>query len=277
MNLPAPQPSPILQVTDLVIETTDRVAPRQLVAGVSLTVARGETLALVGESGAGKSLTARAILGLLPPGCGICQGQICFDGIQLANASTAQLTAVRGKRIGMAFQEQGTALNPLMTIGAQLTEPMTLHRGLSYYHAREQAVGRLEALGLKEAPALLNLYPHQLSGGMRQRVIVAMALAGDPELLIADEPTSAIDTTTLTHLLAALSVAQAEHHLAILLITHDVVMASTYAHRLAIMRHGRLVETLDRAQFCGQAQHPYSRELWALATLAPSPSPGARE
>ncbi len=270
----APSPSPLLQVTGLVIETTTKTGTRRLVDDLTLTLKRGETLALVGESGAGKSLTAKALVGLLPPSCHIHKGHIRFADQELVGAPTTTWQHLRGRHLAMVFQEPGTAFDPVMRLGAQLTFPMMLHRNLAPEAARRQTIVRLEQLGLDHAEALLELYPHELSGGMRQRMLLAMALAADPELLIADEPTSAMDTTTVSQLLATLQVAQRERQLALLLITHDVVLASSYADRIAVMRAGQLVETLSRAQFCGQAQHPYSRELWELATTAQRNPPG---
>jgi peptide/nickel transport system ATP-binding protein len=248
-----------------------------VLAGVSLSLARGDSAGLVGESGSGKSMTALAIMGLLPPGAQV-TGRITFDGRDLVEASEADLCALRGRRIGMVFQEPMTALNPLMSIGAQVAEPLRLHLGLSRAAAASRAAELLSRVGLVRGRVSPDLYPHQLSGGQRQRVVIAIALACGPDLLIADEPTTALDVTVQAQVLDLLAELAAESGMALLLITHDLGVVSQTVERVLVMYSGRVVEEGPTAQVFAGMAHPYTRALFAAspheAGGLPSPIPG---
>jgi len=230
---------------------------------IDLSVERGEVLALLGESGCGKSLTALSILRLLPTGGRITAGRLLLDGIDLAQLSEREMRALRGGRIGMIFQEPMTSLNPVMTIGAQIAEAISLHQPLRGRLALARAAELLQSVGIPDAERRLGQFPHQLSGGMKQRVMVAIALAGDPDLLIADEPTTALDVTIQAQVLELLERLRRERGLAILLITHDLGVAAGIADRVAVMYAGQIVETAPAASFFRSPCHPYSRKLFA--------------
>ncbi len=231
---------------------------------VSFSVAPGRTLALVGESGCGKSVTALSIMGLLPQDTGFVEsGEVRFEGENLLDCSAAQMRAVRGNRISMIFQEPMTALNPVFTAGEQIAEVFRVHRGLSRREARNAALAMLESVRIPDPARRLGEYPFQMSGGMRQRVMIAMALACEPRLLIADEPTTALDVTIQAQILRLMKNLQAEHGTAILLITHDLGVVAETADDVAIMYAGRIVETAGVEQIFGSPQHPYTQGLLA--------------
>ncbi|HUK59154.1 MAG TPA: ABC transporter ATP-binding protein [Stellaceae bacterium] len=235
------------------------------VRDLSLELEKGETLALVGESGSGKSVTALSILQLLPypQARHSKESSIRFEGQELVGASEALLRRIRGNRIAMVFQEPMTSLNPLHTIEKQVTETLHLHNRIDQRAARTRAVELLHLVGLAEAEKRLDAYPHQLSGGQRQRVMIAMALANTPDILIADEPTTALDVTVQAQILTLLKDLQARFGMALLLITHDLTIVRKMADRVAVMTGGEIVERGTTAEIFGNAQHPYTRRLIA--------------
>ena len=249
----------VLQVEELKV-LLGKVCP---VDGVSFEVRAGETFALLGESGCGKSMTALALMRLLPDVGRIDGGSVRFRGEELLARSEAAMREVRGGRMGMIFQEPGTSLNPVMSVFAQLAEVLSLHRGLSGGEARAEAGRLLAAVGIPDAGERLDSYPFQLSGGMKQRVMIAMALAGEPELLIADEPTTALDVTIQAQVLDLLAGLQRSRRMGMLLITHDLGVVARMAHQVGVMYAGELVERGARAQFFANPLHPYSRKLFA--------------
>jgi len=254
---------PLLEVQDLVVHFATPGGRLRAVAGVNFALAPGETLGLVGESGCGKTVTALSILRLLPAPQGEMAGVVRFQGEELSGAPEARLRQVRGNRIAMVFQEPMTALNPVLTIGEQVAEVLRLHRGLGHQQARQEGVAALTRVGLPEAERRLSQYPHQLSGGLRQRALMAMALACNPDLLIADEPTTALDVTIQAQILALLARLQAEMGLAVLFITHNLGIVAQTADRVAVMYAGLMVEEArTRDLFQGPA-HPYTRGLLA--------------
>ena len=255
-------PAPLLSVANLGLTLPTARGPAQALRGVSFEMARGATLGLIGESGCGKSLTALALLGLLPPDARL-SGSIRFNGQQLVGRPERELCALRGDRIGMVFQEPMTALNPLHTIGAQVAEPLRLHRAVGATAARAQALRLLDQVRLPQAAQRLGAYPHQLSGGERQRVGIAMALACGPELLIADEPTTALDVTIQRDILDLLHDLVREAGMALLIISHDLGVMARMAQQLLVMYAGRVVEAGPTAAVMARLAHPYTRALFA--------------
>jgi len=234
---------------------------RPAVRGVSLSMG-AEKLAIVGESGSGKSLTARAIIGLTPRGAVVRARKLLFDGIDIASATPRTLGAIRGKRAGLILQDPKFALNPVMTAGAQIAEPLRRHKGLSRRAAREAAIDLLAQVQIREPAAVAARYPHELSGGMGQRVMIAMMLAGDPELLIADEPTSALDATVQADILRLIEDLVARRGMGLILISHDLPLVAHFSDRVLVMYGGRIVEELAAAELV-RSQHPYTRGLLA--------------
>jgi len=251
---------PLLSVRDLSISFGAFDAARK----VSFDIAPGETLALVGESGSGKSVTALSVLKLLPP-TAVLSGSIRFDGTELAGADDATLRAVRGNRVGMIFQEPMSSLNPVHTIGRQIGEVLAVHQGLRKTAARARTVELLDAVGIPDPASRLDDYPHQLSGGQRQRVMIAMALANDPKLLIADEPTTALDVTVQAQILALLKSLQQKNGMAMLFITHDLSIVRRIADRVCVMTGGKIVESGPVETIFAAPQHDYTRHLLAAA------------
>jgi microcin C transport system ATP-binding protein len=240
---------------------TVRFAATPVVDDVSFEIAAGEKFALVGESGSGKSITALSVLGLVDGAT--TSGAIRFAGTDLVKASERELRAVRGGEIAMIFQEPMTALNPLHTIGAQIAEVLALHEGIGHREGRARAVDLLAKTGIAEPGRRVDAYPHQLSGGQRQRAMIAMALACKPHLLIADEPTTALDVTIQAQILALLDALQAEMGMALLFITHDLNLVRRFTHRVGVMERGRLVEQGATEQVFAAPSHPYTRKLLA--------------
>ncbi len=252
----------ILEVTGLTSWLGSDKRPVRVVDGVDLEIRRGETFALLGESGCGKSMTALSLMRLLPPGGRIRAGSVRLGGDELLDQPEQAMRKVRGGRMGMIFQEPQTSLNPVMTVGAQIAESVRLHdTGVTNVTAR--VVELLRAVGIPDPDRRANEYPHQLSGGMKQRVMIAMALAGRPQLLIADEPTTALDVTIQAQVLKLLKDLQSETGMAVLLITHDLGVVAETADRLAVMYAGEIVETADCADFFRSPAHPYSRKLFS--------------
>ncbi len=260
---------PVLEVADL---NVDIATPRGLLAavrGVSFDVAAGETVCIVGESGCGKSMTALALMGLLPKTAKTRASRIALSGQDLATAKPSALNALRGDRMAMIFQEPMTALNPAWTIGTQLIEVHRRHKGSSTEDAQVRAVDLLGRVGIARAGERLGAYPHQLSGGLRQRVMIAMALMCSPDLLIADEPTTALDVTIQAQILRLLAELQKDLGIALLLITHDLGVVARIADRVNVMYAGRIVERATATDLFARPMHPYTRGL-----LACLPRPG---
>ena len=234
------------------------------VDGVSFTLDRGETLALVGESGCGKSLTSLALLRLVPPPGRIESGSaIRLGNTDVLGLEGERLRRIRGRRIGMIFQDPMTSLNPVFTVGSQIAEGIRAHFPVSRAEARERSLRLLQEVGIPDAAARLDAYPHQLSGGMRQRVMIAIALAAEPEILVADEPTTALDVTVQAQILEVLDRLRATHGMAVLLITHDLGIVAGRADRVAVMYAGQIVEEAPTARLFAQPSHPYTQGLFA--------------
>ena len=252
--------SVLLEVGGLHIAFPRPGGNREVVAGIGYRLAAGRTLGVVGESGCGKSVTALALMGLVPPP-GVVGGSVRFEGRELVGQSAAEWRKLRGARVAMVFQEPMTALNPVMTVGRQIAEVQVLHKGIGWNEAGEKAVSMLEAVGINSPRERAASYPHQLSGGMRQRAMIAMALACEPALLIADEPTTALDVTIQAQILELLRLLQEELGTAILLITHDLAVIAETAHRVAVMYAGRIVETGPVGSLFAAPLHPYTEGL----------------
>ncbi len=254
----------VLRVEDLTVEVGGGDRPRPVVSGLSFTLRRGETLALAGESGSGKSMTSLAIMGLLPrPAARIGGGRIGLGDLDLARLDEARMRRIRGSRIAMIFQEPMTSLNPVLTIGRQLTEAIQAHEPLGRAAARTRAIEALDAVRIPDAARRLGQYPHELSGGMRQRVMIAMALALKPDVLIADEPTTALDVTVQAQILQLLKDLQRETGTAIILITHDMGVVAQTADRVVILREGRMVEENAIRPLFAAPRADYTRALLA--------------
>ena len=270
-NMVAPQPSqrstegeaePVLSVEDLVIDFATERGTIRAVDGVSFALRPGETLGIVGESGCGKSVTAQAILGLIPSPPGrIHQGRIRFHGQDLVGLSERRLRQVRGGEIAMIFQEPMTALNPVYTVGRQLIDVIHRHRGLGERAARELAAHMLDKVGIPKPITRLAEHPHRLSGGMRQRVMIAMALACDPKILIADEPTTALDVTTQAQVLEQIVALQQELGMAVILITHDLGVVAETCDRALVMYCGEVIEQAPVEPLFDRPRHPYTAGL----------------
>jgi peptide/nickel transport system ATP-binding protein len=255
---------PILEVDDLRTHFFTRDGVVRAVDGVSLSLERGETLGVVGESGCGKSITALSILRLIPmPPGRFVSGEVRFEGRDLLAVSERQMRALRGNDISMVFQEPMTSLNPVLTIGRQIAETLALHQGLGKHAALERAAEMLELVRIPEARRRLGEYPHQLSGGQRQRVMIAMALACNPKILIADEPTTALDVTIQAQILQLMLELKERFGTAIILITHDLGVIAETAQRVVVMYAGRKVEEAPVRALFRNPRHPYTRGLMA--------------
>jgi peptide/nickel transport system ATP-binding protein len=253
----------LLRVSRLTTWLGSEEKPARVVDGVDLVIRRGETFALLGESGCGKSMTALSLMRLLPPSGRIADGSVRLGETELLELPESAMRRVRGGRMAMIFQEPQTSLNPVLTVGQQIAEAVRVHEHRSRNQIPERVVELLQAVGIPDPERRLNEYPHQLSGGMKQRVMIAMALAGDPDLLIADEPTTALDVTIQAQVLRVLNVLQRETGMAVLLITHDLGVVAETADRVAIMYAGEIVETATVRAFFTRPRHPYSRKLMA--------------
>ena len=254
-------PAPLLAIEDLVVEFTTDDAVVRAVDGVALVINPGEIVGLVGESGCGKSVTAMSILGLIRPPGQITGGSIHFRGQDLRTMPVAELRRIRGGQIAMVFQDPMTTLNPVMTVGAQIVEALRLHQKISKAQARNRAVELLKMLGVPSAEMGFCQYPHQFSGGMRQRAMIAMAIANDPALLIADEPTTALDVTIQAQVLELLRTTQRPAGAATLLITHDLGVVAELADRVVVMYAGRVIEQAGVGAIFAGPRHPYTLGL----------------
>ena len=253
--------APLLEVKNLKVEFPTRHGLLTAIDDVSFTIAPGEVLGVVGESGAGKSITGTAIIGLLEPPGRIAQGQILLNGKRIDNLSYDQMRAIRGREIGAIFQDPLTSLNPLYTVGRQLTETIQTHLDLSAEAARKRAIELLAQTGIPAPDKRVDQYPHQFSGGMRQRVVIALALAANPKLLIADEPTTALDVSIQAQIIQLIKTLCREHGTAVMLVTHDMGVIAETADRVAVMYAGRVAEIGPVSQVIHSPQHPYTRGL----------------
>ena len=260
-----PAAGPLLDVQGLTVDFLGSGAPVRAVRGVDLAIGPGETFALVGESGSGKSATSLAIMGLLDPRRTKLGGEIRFrdedDAPDLLTLGARAMQQVRGGRIAMVFQEPMTSLNPVHTVGAQIGEALRLHQRPSPAEVKARVIAALAEVGIPDPGRRAGAYPHELSGGMRQRVLIAMALACRPRLLIADEPTTALDATVQIQILELLKTLQRAHGMAVLFVTHNLAVVAEIADRVGVMYGGRLVETAPAAELFGRPRHPYTRGL----------------
>ncbi|GER67363.1 ABC transporter ATP-binding protein [Weizmannia acidilactici] len=258
----------ILEVKDLNISFHTFAGEVQAIRGVNFTLKKGETLAIVGESGSGKSVTTKAIMRLLPPNNSeIKSGEILFNGIDIVKASERKMQTIRGKDISMIFQDPMTSLNPTMTIGKQIMEPLLKHQKLHKSEAKKRAIELLKLVGIPKAEVRFKQYPHQFSGGMRQRVVIAIALACNPKILIADEPTTALDVTIQAQILDLMKDLQSKIETSIIFITHDLGVVANVADRVAVMYAGKIVEIGTVDEIFYNPKHPYT---WGLISSMPS-------
>jgi peptide/nickel transport system ATP-binding protein len=252
---------PVLEVRNLRVEFPNRRGNLVAVNDVSFTVNEGEVLGVVGESGAGKSMTGSAVIGLLEPPGRIAGGEVLLDGERIDNLSPEAMRRIRGKRIGMVFQDPLTSLNPLYTVGRQLTETIQTHQNVSDSQARKQAIDLLAEVGIPAPEKRIDQYPHQFSGGMRQRVVIALALCVNPRMIIADEPTTALDVSIQAQIIKLLKRLCEEHGAAVMLITHDMGVIAETADRVAVMYAGRVAEIGPVKDVIKNAKHPYTKGL----------------
>jgi oligopeptide/dipeptide ABC transporter ATP-binding protein len=260
----APATAPLLRVRDLVVEFTTDQGVIRAVDGISFDVHENETVGIVGESGCGKTVTGLALLGLIPSPPGrIAGGSIEFQGRNLAAMPEAELREIRGREISMIFQEPMTALNPVFTIGNQMIDVLRRHRGLTRRQARAEAIDMLDKVGIPAPASRVDEYPHQLSGGMRQRVMIAMALSCGPKLLVADEPTTALDVTTQAQVLERINQLQQEFRMSVILVTHDLGVVAETCRRALVMYCGRVVESALIEPLFASPRHPYTEGLLA--------------
>ena len=259
----------LLDIAGLSTQFTTRSGVVRAVDDLSLTLGTGRVLGLVGESGCGKTITALSILNLVPPPGRIVAGTIQFEGRDLLSLPESEMRSIRGARISMIFQEPMTALNPVFTVGNQIGEVLITHQHSTRREAIERSVELLRSVGIPSPEKRVREYPHQLSGGMRQRVMIAMAIACKPSLILADEPTTALDVTIQAHILELLGRIQAEMGMAMVLVTHDLGLIAERAHEVAVMYAGRIVEQAETRELFADPRHPYTRGL-----MASIPRPG---
>jgi len=258
-----PNPQALLQVEHLVVEFPGRRGTLRALDDISFAIAPGEILGVVGESGAGKSLTGAAIIGLLEPPGRIAAGEIRLQGERIDNLNRQQMRRIRGKRIGAIFQDPLTSLNPLFTVGRQLVETIQTHLGLNAAAARQRAIELLQDTGIPAAEERIDHYPHQFSGGMRQRVVIALALAAEPQLIVADEPTTALDVSIQAQIIQLLRSICKSRGAAVMLVTHDMGVIAETCDRVAVMYAGRIVEIGPVHEVINQPAHPYTSGLMA--------------
>ncbi|TDR85199.1 ABC transporter ATP-binding protein [Enterovirga rhinocerotis] len=266
----APAPSaPVLEVRDLTVEFHTRRGVLTALDRISFSIGRGEVLGVVGESGAGKSVTGSAVIGLIDPPGKIAGGEVRLSDKRIDDLAPEAMRRIRGKRIGMIFQDPLTSLNPLYTVGEQLIETIRTHTDLSAAGARKRAIALLEEVGIPAAERRIDGYPHHFSGGMRQRVVIALALCADPEFVIADEPTTALDVSVQAQIITVLKRMCADHGTAVMLVTHDMGVIAETADRVAVMYAGRIIEVGPVAEVVSRPLHPYAQGLMgAIPTLA---------
>lgn len=260
--------SPLLEVRDLRVSRQAKGGQTEIVNGVDFTVNEGEVLGIVGESGCGKSVSMLSLLGILPAALRVSSGSAVFEGENLFAHGEARLAKLRGSRIGFVFQDPMTSLNPVMTIGAQLSEPLRYHAGLGRRAAWKEAGRLLAMVGIPGGESRLANYPHQLSGGMRQRVMIAMSIACRPSLLIADEPTTALDVMTQTQIVDLIFDIRRQFGLSVIWVSHDLALLSQIADRIAVFYSGRIVEEGTAQQICSAPVHPYTRALISSMPVA---------
>ncbi|MCF6094121.1 ABC transporter ATP-binding protein [Microaerobacter geothermalis] len=259
--------APLLEVSDLNVKFQSHSRKVHALRGVSFHLERQEVLAIVGESGCGKSVTAKSIMQLLPKGiASITKGSILFDGKDITRLNRNEMAKLRGSKMGMIFQDPMTSLNPTMKVGEQIAEGLIIHRGMSRHQAMAKAVELVEMVGIPNPKIRCKQYPHQLSGGMRQRIVIAMALVCQPELLIADEPTTALDVTIQAQIIDLLRDLQKKLGMSIILITHDLGVVANFAHRVMVMYAGKVVESGTVEDIFYRAKHPYT---WGLLQSVP--------
>ncbi len=251
----------LLDVQNLTVEFPGRRGTLRALDGVSLSIEPGEVLGVVGESGAGKSLTGAAIIGLLEPPGRVAGGAVLLDGQRIDQLGEERMRRIRGKQIGAIFQDPLTTLNPLYTVGRQLVETMQAHLGLSDAEARKRAIGWLEMVGIPAAARRIDAYPHEFSGGMRQRVVIALALCAEPRLVIADEPTTALDVSIQAQIIALLKRLTRDHGTSVMLVTHDMGVIAETADRVAVMYAGRVIEIGPVRDVVKHPAHPYTEGL----------------
>ena len=267
MSAPATAPqrpdtdSVALDVRGLTVDLRTPSGIIRAVDHVTFTARRGETLALLGESGCGKSMTAQAIVGLLEPIADITGGSVEIGDVDLVTAKTKVRRTIAATELAIVFQDALTALNPVYTVGTQLAEPFRIHRGMSAKQARVEAIALMARVGIPEPESRADSYPHQFSGGMRQRLLIAMAVALSPSVLLADEPTTALDVTVQAQIMALIEELRTEHDMAVVLITHDLALVAEEADRVAIMYAGNVVETGPVSEVFGEPRHPYTKGL----------------
>ncbi|MFF9644782.1 ABC transporter ATP-binding protein [Kitasatospora aureofaciens] len=254
--------TPLLEVKDLHVEFHTRDGVAKAVNGVNYSVAAGETLAVLGESGSGKSVTAQTIMGILdmPPGK-VTRGEILYRGQDMLKMSNEERRKIRGRKIAMIFQDALSALNPVLSVGYQLGEMFRVHQGVSKAEAKAKAIELMDRVRIPAAKERVNDYPHQFSGGMRQRIMIAMALSLQPDLIIADEPTTALDVTVQAQVMDLLAELQAEYNMGLILITHDLGVVADVADKIAVMYAGRIVETAPVHELYANPAHPYTKGL----------------
>ena len=257
---------PILQVKDLVVSFRAYAGKVQAVRGVSFDLYKGETLAIVGESGSGKSVTTKAVLGILPKNGMIENGEIWYQGQDMVKYTEKDFYNIRGKKISLVFQDPLSALNPIMKIGKQIMEALTLSLTMSKADAKKKALELMKAVGIPEAEVRFEQYPFQFSGGMRQRIVIAIALASDPEILVCDEPTTALDVTIQAQILDLINEMKAKANVSVIFITHDMGVVANMADRICVMYAGKIVETGTVDEIFYEPAHPYT---WALLSSMP--------
>ena len=258
--------NPILQVKDLTVSFNAFAGKVQAVRGVSFDLNKGETLCIVGESGSGKSVTNKAIMGILSKNAVIDRGEILYDGMDLTKLTEEQFCQIRGKRIAMVFQDPLSALNPIMKVGKQITETLCVHQKLSHEQAKKRALELMAAVGIPEPEKRFNQYPFQFSGGMRQRIVIVIALACNPEILICDEPTTALDVTIQSKILDLIKEIKQERNLSVIFITHNMGVVANMADRICVMYAGKIVEFGTCDDIFYHPAHPYT---WALLSAMP--------
>ena len=251
----------LLEVTDLQVQIASRRGIVRAVDGVSLEVPAGEAIGLVGESGSGKSMTLRAIMGVLPPEARVTAGQVILDGVDLTQLGNAELNKIRGPKIAMIFQEPMSALNPVMRVGAQIAEGPLVHLGVGRRKAAERALELMRRVGIPDPERRFRAYPHEFSGGMRQRVMIAIALACEPEIILCDEPTTALDVTIQDQILRLLAGLCRETGVSLVFVTHDLPVVAQICQQVAVMYGGRLVETGPVREVLSDPRHPYTLGL----------------